>query len=169
MRRIIVVWSALLVCLGASNASAGRIFGDIMLDGKAAPARITATIAVAPPASDPGAKPAILADSVVTDKLGSYKLMVKEAGKCSLTLVYGKQAPTLQVFSYKDAMRYDRLASGQRCSVVLNGISDQSADITLVLFPGAYASLKEKPYDKEKPYCNEVIRSILHANKRLAC
>ena len=54
-----------------------------------------------------------------------------------------------------------RLAGGQRCSVVLNSISDQSADITLVLFPGAYASLKEKPY------YNEVIESVLKANKRM--
>jgi hypothetical protein len=54
-----------------------------------------------------------------------------------------------------------RLVDGQRCAVVLNNISDQSADITLVLFPGSYASLKEKPY------YNEVIESVLDANKRL--
>jgi hypothetical protein len=54
-----------------------------------------------------------------------------------------------------------RLVDGQRCSVVLNSMSDQSADITLVLFPGSYASLKEKPY------YNEVIESVLDANKRL--
>jgi hypothetical protein len=54
-----------------------------------------------------------------------------------------------------------RLAGGQRCAVVLNNISDQSADVTLVLFPGEYASLKEKPY------YNEVIESVLDANKRL--
>jgi hypothetical protein len=55
-----------------------------------------------------------------------------------------------------------RLIGGQRCAVVLNSISDQSADITLVLFPGTYASLKEKPY------YNEVIESVLKANKRVA-
>jgi hypothetical protein len=54
-----------------------------------------------------------------------------------------------------------RLAGGQRCSVVLNSFSDHSADITLVLFPGTYASLKEKPY------YNEVIESVLNANKKL--
>jgi hypothetical protein len=66
--------------------------------------------------------------------------------------------------SYFDFPMIDntRLVGGQRCSVVLNGISDQSADITLVLFPGTYASLKEKPY------YNEVIESVLNANKRLA-
>ncbi len=65
--------------------------------------------------------------------------------------------------SYFDFPMIDntRLVGGQRCSVVLNNISDQSADITLVLFPGTYASLKEKPY------YNEVIESVLNANKRL--
>lgn len=65
--------------------------------------------------------------------------------------------------SYFDFPMIDntRLLAGQRCSVVLNSFSDQSADITLVLFPGTYASLKEKPY------YNEVIESVLNANKKL--
>jgi len=110
MRWIVIVSLALLVCLASSNASAGRIFGDIKLDGKPVPAGLQVKIAVAPPASAPGAKPkpaSIVADSTVTDKFGSYKLTVKEEGKCILTFVYEKQAPTLEIFSYKDAMRYD--------------------------------------------------------------
>jgi len=65
--------------------------------------------------------------------------------------------------SYFDFPMIDntRLIGGQRCAVVLNSMSDQSADITLVLFPGTYASLKEKPY------YDEVIQSVLNANKRL--
>ncbi len=54
-----------------------------------------------------------------------------------------------------------RLADGQRCAVVLNSFSEQSADLTLVLFPGTYASLKEKPY------YNEVIENVLDAGARL--
>jgi len=54
-----------------------------------------------------------------------------------------------------------RLDRGQRCAVVLNNFSEQSADVTLVLFPGAYASLKEKPY------YNEVLESVLSASKKL--
>jgi hypothetical protein len=54
-----------------------------------------------------------------------------------------------------------RLAHGQRCAIVMNGFSDQSADVTLVLFPGAYASLKEKPY------YNEVLESVLDASRKL--
>jgi len=65
--------------------------------------------------------------------------------------------------SYFDFPMIDntRLLGGQRCSIVLNNMSDQSADITLVLFPGSYASLKEKPY------YDEVIQSILNANQQI--
>ena len=65
--------------------------------------------------------------------------------------------------SYFDFPMIDntRLTGGQRCAIVLNGFSGQSADLTLVLFPGTYASLKEKPY------YNEVIESVLSANERL--
>jgi hypothetical protein len=110
MRWITIMSLALLVCLAASNASAGRIFGDIKLDGKPVPAGITLKIALAPPPSAPGAKPkpaTVVVDSTVTDKFGSYKLTVKQEGKCILTLVYEKQALALEVFSYKDATRYD--------------------------------------------------------------
>jgi hypothetical protein len=54
-----------------------------------------------------------------------------------------------------------RLDKGQRCAIVLNSFSEESADLTLVLFPGAYASLKEKPY------YNEVIENVLSASKKL--
>jgi hypothetical protein len=65
--------------------------------------------------------------------------------------------------SYFDFPMIDntRLTGGQRFSVVLNSFSDQSADLTLVLFPGTYASLKEKPY------YNEVIENVLDAGERL--
>jgi len=110
MRWILSVALALLVCLAASNASAGRIFGDIKLDGKPVPAGLTVKIAVVAPAGAQGTKPKpapTVVDSTVTDKFGSYKLTVKQEGKCVLTLLYEKQAVALDVFSYKDATRYD--------------------------------------------------------------
>lgn len=42
-----------------------------------------------------------------------------------------------------------RLPNGQRFAVIMNNFSEMSAEITVVLFPGAYASLKEKPYYDE--------------------
>jgi hypothetical protein len=39
-----------------------------------------------------------------------------------------------------------RLTHDQRCAVVLNNLAKDSADVTLVLFPGSRASLKEKTF-----------------------
>ena len=64
--------------------------------------------------------------------------------------------------SYFDFPMIDniRLPYGQRAAVVLNNFSDHSADLTVVLFPGTYASLKERPY------YNEVIENVLGASNR---
>ncbi len=110
MKWIAAVSAALIVCLAAASAHAGRIFGDIKIDGKPVPAGLMVTIAPAPPAGAPAdtLKPAPApADTTHTDKFGSYKLNVKQEGKCVLTLVYEKKALTLEIFSYKNATRYD--------------------------------------------------------------
>jgi hypothetical protein len=76
----------------------------------------------------------------------------------------GRQTKTATfTVSYFDFPMIDntRLSGGDRCAIVLNGFSDYSADITVVLFPGAYASLKEKPY------YGEVIESIRAENSRM--
>lgn len=122
MRRFVFVVGALLVCCAAPDAFAGRIFGDIKLDGKPAPPGLSLKIALAPPAAAPGAKPKpapAVADSTVTDKFGSYKLTVKPEGKCVLTLLYEKQALTLEVFSYKEAMRYDLIVEKKEGKLTL--------------------------------------------------
>jgi hypothetical protein len=97
--------------LAASSAAfAGRLFGDIKLDGKPVAAGLPVTIALAPKAGAPGdtVRPApVLVDSTVTDKFGAYKLAVKAEGKCLLSLLYEKQLLTLEVFSYKEPTRYD--------------------------------------------------------------
>jgi hypothetical protein len=77
----------------------------------------------------------------------------------------GRQTKTATfTVSYFDFPMIDntRLIGGDRCAIVLNGFSNYSADLTVVLFPGAYASLKEKPY------YSEVIESIREENARMA-
>jgi hypothetical protein len=77
----------------------------------------------------------------------------------------GRQTKTATfTVSYFDFPMIDntRLTGADRCAIVLNGFSNYSADITVVLFPGAYASLKEKPY------YSEVIESIREENARMA-
>lgn len=79
--------------------------------------------------------------------------------------VEGRQMKTVTfTVSFFDFPMIDntRLAHGQRCAAVLNNFTDQAADITLVLFPGAYASLKEKPY------YSEVIENVLQASRNLS-
>jgi hypothetical protein len=76
----------------------------------------------------------------------------------------GRQTKTATfTVSYFDFPMIDntRLTGGERCAIVLNGFSDYSADITVVLFPGEYASLKEKPY------YSEVIESVRQENDRM--
>ena len=77
----------------------------------------------------------------------------------------GRQTKTATFsVSYYDFPMIDntRLNGGNRCAVVLNNFSNYSADITVVLFPGAYASLKEKPY------YSEVIESVREENEKMA-
>ncbi len=112
MRRTVVVSLALFVLLAASDACAGRIFGDVKMDGKPVPEGLKMKIALAPAPDTSAAKAKVKAvpvvvDSTATDKFGSYKLTVKQEGKCVLTLLYEKQTLALEVFSYKEATRYD--------------------------------------------------------------
>jgi hypothetical protein len=100
MRHRVIATLVLLSCCLPAAAQAGRIFGDIRMGGKPLPAGVSMKIARVTPG-------AVTADSTATDKFGAYKLMVKEAGKCVLTLVYEKQTAKLEVFSYKEATRYD--------------------------------------------------------------
>lgn len=42
-----------------------------------------------------------------------------------------------------------RLSNGDRCAIVLRKLTQSSAEMTLVYFPGSRASLKDKPYYEE--------------------
>ena len=100
MRSIVLVIASCAV-LGAlpTAAHAGKIFGDISLGGKPVAAGIKVKV------TRPGV--GAVADSTVTDKFGSYKLMVKEEGKAVLTVLYENKPLELAVFSNKEATRYD--------------------------------------------------------------
>ena len=117
-----IVLGAVLWALTTSSASAGRIFGDIKMDGKPVPEGLRVHISqpVAEAAQKDAAKgeakseakaakaPQVAPiDSCTTDKFGAYKVNVKTEGKCMLTVLYEKQPVSLEVFSYKEATRYD--------------------------------------------------------------
>ena len=100
----ITVMALVMALVVASPAAAGRIFGDIKMDGKPVPAGLQVTITQPLAAKD---STAAGADTTATDKFGSYKLNVKTEGKCLLTVRLAKETATLAVFSYKVATRYD--------------------------------------------------------------
>jgi hypothetical protein len=52
-----------------------------------------------------------------------------------------------------------RLPSGLRCAVTLSNFSPVAADVTVVCFPGEFASLKDRPY------YDEVIQKLREANE----
>jgi len=123
MRHLGIVTGITVLLLSVTNADAGRIFGDIKLDGKpvAEGVAVRVTVPAAAEAAKEGeaakakegeakgaakAKP-VFADSCQTDKFGSYKLNVKQEGKCSLVVLFEKQPVSIEVFSNKEATRYD--------------------------------------------------------------
>jgi hypothetical protein len=106
MRRMSIVALVLCIWLAASSALAGRLLGDIRMDGKLVAEGLPIRLVAATATAKPGAAPAVI-DSTVTDKFGSYKLMAKAEGKCILTLVFEKQPVSLEVYAYKEATRYD--------------------------------------------------------------
>ena len=99
MRPIVPILVLVAFASTATSAFAGKIFGDISMDGKPLPAGVKIKI------MRPGTS--VVADSTTTDKFGSFKLMVKEDGKTVLTVMHENKALELAVFSNKEAMRYD--------------------------------------------------------------
>jgi hypothetical protein len=86
----------LVLLLAATAAPAGEVFGTITDGTKPLPAGVRVTIARSGKV-----------DSTETDKFGSYRIVVKEKGKCVFTVYVKDQAPSQEVFSYDKSMRYD--------------------------------------------------------------
>lgn len=105
--RLQVSAALIVIALGASSAGAGRLFGDVKIGGKPAPEGMLITVQAVASSADKEKVPPAPVDSVKTDKVGSYKVVVKTEGKCVLTVHQGKKTAVLEVFSYKEPTRYD--------------------------------------------------------------
>lgn len=105
--RLRMTAAVLLALMGASPAAAGRLFGDVKMGDKPVPEGALITVQAAGKPGEKGKADAAPTDSVTTDKVGSYKVMVKGEGKYTLTVHLGKQTAGLEVFSYKEPTRYD--------------------------------------------------------------
>jgi len=110
--KVLVILTVGIAAAIAGNASAGKIFGDIKLDGKPLPEGIKVRV------TRPGTS--AIADSTTTDKFGSYKLLVKEEGKSVLTVFYDKKPLDLSVFSNKEATRYDLVLEKQDGKLIIH-------------------------------------------------
>jgi hypothetical protein len=94
MKSVVVV--AFLVALSAAPAFSGEIFGTLSEGTKPVDAGVKVEISIAGKSY-----------AGETDKFGSFRLIVKEKGKCTLTVRYKDQSPSFQLVSYDKAARYD--------------------------------------------------------------
>jgi hypothetical protein len=94
MKSTVVVLGALL--LFASPLFAGEVFGSITDGNKPVAAGVKVEIAVSGKAY-----------TAETDKFGSYRIVMKEKGKCTLTVHLRDQSPSVDLFSYDRSTRYD--------------------------------------------------------------
>lgn len=86
----------LALVLVASRAAAGEVYGTITDAGKPVAEGLKVEITVA--------------DKVYngeTDKFGSYRVFVKEKGKCTLIVHVKEQLPSAELVSYGKSSRYD--------------------------------------------------------------
>ena len=94
----------LVLVLGfASLAMAGNIYGGITEGGK--PVGQGVKLGVTCGANQYPAE---------TDANGSFKLFVKDQGKCSLKITYQGQTPTFDINSYEGPVQYDLILEKQQ-------------------------------------------------------
>jgi len=94
MKFMLIVLVPLL--LQASRAGAGEVYGTITDGTKPVPAGVKVEISAS--------RNVYTAE---TDKFGSYRIFVKEKGKCTLTVRTKDQAPSVELYSYDKSTRYD--------------------------------------------------------------
>jgi hypothetical protein len=87
---------AVSMFLFATSALAGELFGTISEGEKPVAQGVKVEVAA-------GDK----TYSTETDKNGSYRIFVKEKGKCTLKVTYKDQAPTFAAASFDKSTRYD--------------------------------------------------------------
>lgn len=89
------ILAAFLLVLGA-KAWAGEMYGVIMQGDKPVGEKVKVEVAASGKTY-----------TAETDKNGSYRLFVKEKGKCALTVHFKDQALAAEIFSYDRSTRYD--------------------------------------------------------------
>jgi hypothetical protein len=86
----------LALLLSVSPVLAGEVYGTITDGSKPVAAGVKVEITVSGKVYTTG-----------TDKFGSYRIVVKEKGRCTLTVHVNEQSPSSNLFSYDKSTRYD--------------------------------------------------------------
>jgi len=96
MRRFRSCLAALAVC-ASTAALAGEIYGTVTEGGKS----VGEGVGIGAKCGEKGYP------AVQTDKSGTYHVVVAENGKCTLTLSYKGQSPSIEVASYDEGAQVD--------------------------------------------------------------
>jgi hypothetical protein len=86
-----------LLVLAIAPCAAGEVYGKVFL-GTESVGDAASVAATCGETSYP---------AVRTDASGSYHLMVKETGKCTLSVTYSEETATLAMSSYDEGVQYD--------------------------------------------------------------
>ena len=86
----------LALLLSVSPSLAGEVYGTIKDGNKPVAAGVKVEIRVSGKVY-----------TTETDKFGSYRIVVKEKGRCTLTVHVNEQSPSFNLFSYDKSTRYD--------------------------------------------------------------
>src|SRR4051812_35378014 len=92
----IALMSFILVITTASLAIAGNVYGSITEGGKGVPQGVKLEVTC-------GANKY----NGETDANGTFKLFVKDQGKCALKVSYQGQSPSFEINSFEGAVQYD--------------------------------------------------------------
>jgi hypothetical protein len=82
--------------LSAATARAGEVYGTITQGNKPVDAGVKVEIAISGKVY-----------TAATDKFGSYRVIVTEKGKCTMTVRLNQATASVPLFSYDKATRYD--------------------------------------------------------------
>ena len=94
--------AAVLILTMTSAAVAGNVYGSITEGGKPVPQGVKIEVTC-------GANKY----SAETDAAGSYKLFIKDQGKCALHVAYQGQTPSFEINSYEGSVQYDLVLEKQ--------------------------------------------------------
>ncbi len=96
MNRLVACLAVLALCAG-TTLFAGEIYGTVTEGGKS----VGEGVGLVASCAGQGYP------KVQTDKSGTYHVVVKEKGKCTLTVSYKGQSPSIEVASYDEGVQVD--------------------------------------------------------------